>query len=138
MGINQSRCDMFAGAINGHRASDSPGKAQQRIGTDDVEIGRKQTKKGDRIRWFISSANRDPDRFQDPDKMDITRWPNGHVAFGAGIHHCLGATIARVEGQEVFKALSERYPNLELKTHDMDYQESIVFRSIKSMPVSLN
>ena len=70
--------------------------------------------------------------------MDITRWPNAHVAFGAGIHHCLGATIARVEGQEVFSALTERYPDLQLETHDMDYQESITFRSIKRMPVSLS
>ena len=82
--------------------------------------------------------NRDPNKFENPDTMDITRWPNPHVAFGAGVHHCLGATIARVEGQEVFSALAERYPNLELKTHDMEYQPSITFRSIKSLPVSLN
>ena len=117
---------------------DSPVKSLQRIATEDVEIRGKQIKKDDRVRWIISSANRDPNKFENPDTMDITRWPNGHVAFGAGIHHCLGATIARVEGQEVFKALAERYPNLQLKTHEMDYQESIVFRSIKSMPVSLN
>jgi pimeloyl-[acyl-carrier protein] synthase len=98
----------------------------------------KQIKKDDRIRWIISSANRDPEKFENPDKMDITRWPNPHVAFGAGVHHCLGATIARVEGQEVFKALAERYPNLQLKRPDMDYRESIVFRSIIEMPVSLN
>ena len=69
--------------------------------------------------------------------MDITRWPNPHVAFGAGVHHCLGATIARVEGQEVFKALAERYPNLELKNPEMEYQPSITFRSIKELPVNL-
>ena len=86
----------------------------------------------------MSSANRDPNKFENPDTMDITRWPNPHVAFGSGVHHCLGATIARVEGQEVFKALAERYPSLELKTHDMEYQESITFRSIKGLPVSLN
>ena len=86
----------------------------------------------------MSSANRDPDKFENPDAMDITRWPNPHVAFGAGIHHCLGATLARVEGQEVFRALAERYPNLQLKNQDMEYRESIVFRSIMEMPVSLN
>ena len=56
------------------------------------------------------------------------------IAAGAG----LGATIARVEGQEVFRALAERYPDLELKSHDVEYQESIVFRSVKSLPVSLD
>ena len=117
---------------------DPPVKSIQRIAKEDVEMRGKQIKKDDRIRWFMSSANRDPNKFDNPDKMDINRWPNPHVAFGAGIHHCLGATIARVEGQEAFSALAERYPNMELKTHDMEYQESITFRSIKSMPVSLN
>ncbi|MCH8894534.1 MAG: cytochrome P450 [Chloroflexi bacterium] len=117
---------------------DSPVKSLQRIATEDVEIRGKHIKKDDRIRWFMSSANRDPDKFENPDAMDITRWPNAHVAFGAGIHHCLGATLARVEGQEVFRALAERYPNLQLKNQDMEYRESIVFRSIMEMPVSLN
>jgi cytochrome P450 len=117
---------------------DSPVKSLQRIASEDVEIRGKVIKKDDRIRWFISSANRDPRKFENPDAMDITRWPNAHVAFGAGIHHCLGATIARVEGQEVFRALAERYPNLELKNREMEYQESITFRSVKNMPVSLN
>ena len=116
---------------------DSPVKSISRIADDDVEMRGKQIRKDDRIRWFMSSANRDPDKFENPDTMDITRWPNPHVAFGAGIHHCLGATIARVEGQEVFSALADRYPNLELKTNEMEYQPSITFRSIKSLPVSL-
>ena len=118
---------------------DPPVKSISRIvGDEDVELRGKVLKKDDRIRWFMSSANRDPNKFENPDTMDITRWPNPHVAFGAGIHHCLGATIARVEGQEVFRELADRYPDLEMKTHDMDYQPSITFRSVKSMPVSLN
>ena len=117
---------------------DSPVKSITRIAAEDVEMRGKQIKRLDRLRWFMSSANRDPNKFENPDKMDITRWPNPHVAFGSGIHHCLGATIARVEGQEVFRELAERYPNLELKTHDMEYQPSITFRSVKSLPVSLN
>ena len=85
----------------------------------------------------MPSANRDPNKFQDPDRFDITRWPNPHVAFGAGVHHCLGATLARVEGQEVFSALAERFPNLELAGHQVEYQESLTFRSLKSLPVLL-
>jgi cytochrome P450 len=91
--------------------------------------------KNDRIRWFISSANRDPNVFADPDKFDISRQPNPHVAFGNGVHHCLGATLARVEGQEVFKALAERFPNLTAATEELEYQPSITFRSLKSLPV---
>ena len=116
---------------------DSPVKSIQRLASEDVEMRGKQIKKDDRIRWFISSANRDPNKFENPNTMDITRWPNPHVAFGSGVHHCLGATIARVEGQEVCSALAERYPNLELKNSEAEYQPSITFRSVKELPVSL-
>jgi cytochrome P450 len=115
---------------------DAPVKSIQRLASQDIEVRGKVMEKNDRIRWFISSANRDPNVFADPDKFDITRQPNPHVAFGNGVHHCLGATLARVEGQEVFKALAERFPNLQLKSEELDYQPSITFRSLKSLPVT--
>jgi cytochrome P450 len=116
---------------------DSPVVSIQRIASQDVEMRGKTLRAKDRIRWFISAANRDPEKFADPDKFDITRWPNQHVAFGNGVHHCLGATLARVEGQEVFKALAERFPNLRIETEELDYQPSITFRSLKSLPITL-
>jgi pimeloyl-[acyl-carrier protein] synthase len=117
---------------------DAPVKSIQRIASQDVEMRGKVLRKDDRIRWFISSANRDPAVFTDPDTFDITRDPNPHVAFGSGIHHCLGATLARLEGQEVFKALAERFPSLQLETEELEYQPSITFRSLKSLPVKWN
>lgn len=116
---------------------DSPVISIQRIASEDVEMRGKTLNKRDRIRWFISAANRDPTKFAEPDKFDITRWPNQHVAFGSGVHHCLGATLARVEGQEVFKALAERFPGMRLENEPLEYQPSITFRSLKSLPVSL-
>ena len=115
---------------------DAPVKSIQRLASQDIEVRGKVLEKNDRIRWFISSANRDPNVFADPDKFDITRQPNPHVAFGNGVHHCLGATLARVEGQEVFKALAERFPNLQLASEELDYQPSVTFRSLKSLPVT--
>jgi cytochrome P450 len=115
---------------------DAPVKSIQRLASQDIEVRGKVMEKNDRIRWFISSANRDPNVFADPDKFDISRQPNPHVAFGNGVHHCLGATLARVEGQEVFKALAERFPGLQLKSEELDYQPSITFRSLKSLPVT--
>lgn len=117
---------------------DPPVKSIQRIATGDVEFGGKQMKEGDRIRWFISSANRDPEKHENPDVFDISRWPNTHVGFGSGIHHCLGATLARLEAQEAFKALAERYDKIELETEEFEYQPSITFRSLKTLPVSLS
>jgi cytochrome P450 len=115
---------------------DAPVKSIQRLASQDIEVRGKVMEKNDRIRWFISSANRDPNVFAEPDKFDISRQPNPHVAFGNGVHHCLGATLARVEGQEVFKALAERFPNIQLESEELDYQPSITFRSLKSLPVT--
>jgi cytochrome P450 len=117
---------------------DAPVKSIQRIASQDVEMRGKVLRKDDRIRWFISAANRDPRQFAEPDSFDIARWPNPHVAFGSGVHHCLGASLARVEGQEVFKALAERFPSLRLETEALEYQPSITFRSLKSLPVTWN
>ena len=114
---------------------DPPVKSLQRIAAQDVDMRGKVLRKDDRIRWFISSANRDPEALPTRD-FDITRDPNPHVAFGSGVHHCLGATLARVEGQEVFKALAERFPSLHLETGGLEYQPSITFRSLKSLPVA--
>jgi pimeloyl-[acyl-carrier protein] synthase len=115
---------------------DPPVKSTQRIATEDVPLGGKVIRKDDRIRWAIASANRDPAAFPDPDRFDIGRTPNPHVAFGAGIHFCLGVTLARLEGQEVFRALAERFPAFHLETDRLEYQPSIQFRSLKSLPVS--
>jgi cytochrome P450 len=117
---------------------DAPVKSIQRIAAQDVEMRGKVLRKDDRIRWFITPANRDPEVFANPDTFDITRDPNPHVAFGSGVHHCLGATLARVEGQEVFKSLAERFPSLHLETEELEYQPSITFRSLKALPVAWN
>jgi len=117
---------------------DAPVKSIQRLASQDIEMGGKLMRQNDRIRWFISSANRDPQVFANPETFDITRDPNPHVAFGNGVHHCLGATLARLEGQEAFKALAQRFPNLRLETDELAYQPSIAFRSVKSLPVGWN
>ncbi|MGE3539461.1 MAG: cytochrome P450 [Candidatus Tectimicrobiota bacterium] len=117
---------------------DSPVKSIQRLASEDVEMRGKVLKQHERIRWFITSANRDPEAFANPDSFDIRRDPNPHVAFGSGVHHCLGATLARLEGQEVFKALAQRFPSLHLATDTLEYQPSITFRSVKSLPVVWN
>ena len=114
---------------------DPPVRSTTRIALEDVEVRGKLIRKDDRTRWFISPANRDPEKFENPDTFDITRWPNPHVAFGSGIHHCLGVTIARLEGQEAFKAMSSRFPRFHLETDHVEYHASIGFRSVMDLPV---
>ena len=112
---------------------DPPVKSITRIAGDTIDLGGKQINRDERMRWFVTSANRDPEVFDRPDDFDIERYPNPHVAFGSGIHHCLGATLARLEGQEAFKALAERFPNVNLGADpaDLTYTSSITFRTLE-------
>ena len=119
---------------------DSPLKSIQRIATQDVDMGDGQrVGEGDRVRWVISSANRDPDVFDNPDDLDITRNPNPHVAFGSGVHHCLGATLARLEGQEAFAELARRFEAFEPETapEELEYLPSVGQRTLLNLPVSM-
>ncbi|HUQ83193.1 MAG TPA: cytochrome P450 [Gemmatimonadaceae bacterium] len=116
---------------------DPPVKSTQRIAAADVTLGDRSIRNGDRIRWIMTAANRDPRAFPDPDAFRIDRRPNPHVSFGGGIHFCLGAALARVEGQELFRALAERVSTLQLETTEPEYQPSIQFRSLRELRVTL-
>lgn len=115
---------------------DSPVKRSQRLPTTDTCLGGNTLRKGDRVFAVLSSANRDPKKFDYPEKFNITRHPNPHIAFGGGIHHCLGVSIARMEGQEAFLALSKRFKSLSLKNESLEYQPTFNTRSLKALPVS--
>ncbi len=115
---------------------DAPQKSLERIAATDVDMRGKTIRQGDRVRCFISSANRDPEVFEAPDTFDITRHPNRHVAFGSGVHHCLGTTLAQIEGQEALRALAERYSDLSLDTDKLDYVPNLTTRSLTRLPVS--
>ncbi len=117
---------------------DPPVKALERITAQDVELRGKRLGAGERVRWAIASANRDPEAFPDPDRFDITRSPNHHVAFGSGIHYCLGQYLARVEGQEAFQAMTQRLPALRLATDRIEYVPSFTLRTVKELPVAWN
>ncbi len=80
------------------------------------------------------AANHDPAEFSDPDQLDITRWPNKHVAFGYGPHFCLGAGLARLEAPIAFDTILRRLPNLALDTETVEWQNSL-FRGPKVLPV---
>jgi cytochrome P450 len=91
----------------------------RRIAKEDVEVGGTVITEGEEATVSLASANRDPERFANPDDFDITRPDaNRHVAFGKGIHVCLGAPLARVEGQVAFATLFRRYPELRLAVSD--------------------
>ena len=119
---------------------DSPLKSVQRIATQEVAMDDgSRIGEGDRVRWVISSANRDPAVFDNPDDLDISRNPNPHVAFGSGVHHCLGTTLARLEGQEAFAELARRYNGFDLATDpsELEYLPSVGQRTLLNLPVTI-
>ena len=115
---------------------DPPVKSIERIANEDVELRGRKIQALDRVRWFIASANRDPERFEKPDTFDIGRSPNPHIGFGHGIHLCLGAAVARIEGQEIFRALAEQFDSFRLETDPLVYAPAAHLRSLKALEVS--
>jgi cytochrome P450 len=115
---------------------DAPVKRAPRIAAADIELHGKTIRQGERVLLVLSTANRDPRQFADPDTFDSTRDPNPHVAFGGGIHHCLGANLARLEGQEAFRAITQRFAPFSLATERLDYQTLLSLRGLKALSVS--
>jgi cytochrome P450 PksS len=109
----------------------------RRMATEDMVVAGAPVKKGEQITAGLASANHDPDRFANPEVYDITRSnANRHVAFGRGIHVCLGAPLARVEGQVAFETLVRRYPNLRLAVPEDEIQWSGNFlRGFRQVPL---
>ena len=101
-----------------------------------MERREKTIRQAERVLLVLSAANRDPRQFADPDTFDITRHPNPHVAFGGGIHHCLGANLARLEGQEALRALTQRFAPFRLDTEPLAYQTLLSLRGLKALRVS--
>lgn len=112
----------------------SPVTHIMRIATRDAEIRGKHIRKGDRVVLWNASANRDPDQFADPDRFDLTRTPNDHVAFGHGEHFCLGANLARLEMRVMFEEVLRRIPDIEL-AGPVERLRSNFVAGIKHMPV---
>ena len=115
---------------------DGPSGVMTRIAAEDVAIGGTKIARGDRLFLMINAANRDPRQFDNPDRLDVAREPNRHVAFGAGIHFCVGAPLARLEAQIAVPALLAALPDLALGSAQLDWLDSLVFRGVRSMPVT--
>lgn len=117
---------------------DGPSGALARVITADIEFGGKQLMAGQRLFAFVNAANRDHRQFADADRFDIGRTPNAHLTFGHGIHFCLGASLARLEGQIALQALIERFPNINLAaTGAPHWKDSVILRGMETLPVRL-
>ncbi len=109
----------------------------ERFAREDVRIGETVIPRGEMVLVVIASADHDPERFPNPDELDITRADNKHVAFGKGIHFCLGAPLARAEGQIAINTLIARFPHLTPTAGRIEWQRNHVFRGLQALPVAL-
>jgi cytochrome P450 len=113
--------------------------ATERFTIEDLPIGDTVIPAGEWVTLVTSSANRDPGRFADPDRLDLSRDASGHLAFGHGIHHCLGAPLARLEGEIAIGSLLDRLPGLTLAVppSELRWRRSSLIHGLESLPVRL-
>jgi pimeloyl-[acyl-carrier protein] synthase len=114
---------------------DSPVQLTGRTLLEDVELEGRRMRKGNQVIASLAAANRDPARFRDPDELDIGREDNHHLSFSAGIHFCLGAPLARVEGQAAIGAMTRRFATMELATDDVEWRPTVTLRGPARLPV---
>src|SRR5262245_19915024 len=114
---------------------DTPVQLDGRTALEDMQIKGRSIVKGQGIVLLLGSANRDPEVFTHPEQLDITRNEASHIAFGRGIHHCLGAPLARLEGRIAFEALFERFTDLRLLTAQPQFKDNVVLRGLKALPI---
>jgi len=109
-----------------------------RYAAEDIAIGGVTIPRGEAVYVVLGSANRDPHRFADPDALDLTRDTRQHVAFGQGIHYCLGAPLARLEGQIAIGSLIQRFPDLRLAVpaETLTWRPGMVIRGLERLPIA--
>jgi len=115
---------------------ESPSQHTSRLAPADVEMGGRQIRARQVVVAMMGAANRDPERFPDPDRLDITRQDNRHLAFGWAAHFCFGAPLARIEGQIAFGAMLRRMTDLALEPAPLVWRTNLGLRGLKVLPVT--
>ena len=111
---------------------DSPVQLDGRVVREDLEMGGKRLRKGQKAIALIGAANRDPDAFENPEALDIGRKGKSHLSFGRGIHYCLGASLALLEARIAFRGLFDRFPSIRMAAEPR-YRDGIVLRGVESL-----
>jgi pimeloyl-[acyl-carrier protein] synthase len=126
---------LAASAVEELLRYDSPVQLTARHVLADLEVADRRVREGETVLAVLGAANRDPAQFPDPDRLDLTRFPNRRVAFGGGIHFCLGAPLARMEARIALSALLRRFPDLSLAAASPTWRDTITLRGLASLPL---
>lgn len=127
--------ELLPSAVEEFLRYDSPAQFTHRLAKEDIVLGGKTIRQGQFVFLMLGAANRDPARFPDPDRLDIARADNHHVAFGLGHHFCLGAPLARLEAQMAFDTLLRRFPELRLADESVVYRPEFNLRGLQRLDV---
>lgn len=128
--------DLIETAVEEFLRYEGPVQITGRGARQDIEIGGKRISKGERVFTILAAANRDPAQFPHPDRLDITRQENRHLAFGYGIHFCLGAALARLEAQSAISTMLRRMPHLTLQTDTPQWRPAFTLHGLQTLPVT--
>jgi hypothetical protein len=131
----QADLTLLPGAVEEMLRYEPPAQMTSRIAIEEIELRGQRFEPGQVILTVLAAANRDPEVFPEPDRFDVTRHPNRHLAFGHGIHYCLGAPLAVVEARVAFESLLRRMPEPEAAFEAPEWGPSFVLRSLKTLPV---
>jgi pimeloyl-[acyl-carrier protein] synthase len=134
----RSEPGLIAPAVEELLRYESPSQHTGRIARQDVEMGGKMIRKGQAVIAIMAGANRDPERFPEPDTLILDRADNKHVAFGWSSHFCFGAPLARMEGQIAFETLLRRLPNLQLGADVLTWRTNSGLRGLTALPVTFS
>jgi cytochrome P450 len=127
--------DLCAGAVDELLRYDSPVQVASRIARNDLVLGGSRVRKGQQVLVVLGAANRDPARYPNPDRLDLTRTGTAHLAFGNGLHFCVGAGLARLEAQETFNRLAQSISRPRIDSWSHCRERSRTFRRLRSLHI---
>ena len=138
----RANTELITTAVEEFLRYETPAPRNTRIATADIAIGGHHIRAGQTVVLMLGAANRDPQQFPDPDRLDVGRRPNNHVAFGRGHHFCLGKSLAQLEGQISISAILEKLPGLRFADEGMSdeppWRQSSGLRMLESLPVEFD
>jgi len=127
--------DLIRTAVEELLRFESPVQFTGRVAKEEMEICGVRVRAGETILFMLGAANRDPCQFKDPDRLNLKRLNNPHLAFGAGAHSCIGNQLARLEGQIAILRMVQRFPRMRLATQRPEWAPNYGFRGLKALPV---